>query len=144
MHLAWKSQTVCGQITRPCYVGSWFSLAKVSDPRPIPSVGNPQDLGVAIGQGKGLANDSGLSLSSHSLYGIWKSCAQSPVCRVGQEYQACFSPGTVSRIRLDGKRGLFENENILFECRVFCDCDIFYPVKSSLTLKPSIQKNQWS
>ena len=57
----------------------------------------------------------------------------------GQEYQACFSPGTAMRIRLAGNRGPFENENILFECRVFCDCYIFYPVKSSLTLKPSIQ-----
>lgn len=36
--------------------------------------------------------------------------------------------------------GAFENENILFECKVFCDCDIFCPVKSSLTLKLSTQK----
>ena len=31
------------------------------------------------------------------------------------------------------------NENILFECKVFCDW-YFYPVESSLTLKLSVQK----
>lgn len=43
-------------------------------------------------------------------------------------------------VRFDGKRGPFEHENVLFECKIFCDCDIFYPVKSLLTLKLSFQK----